>query len=168
MLTLSCLRNRLIGSEGDEDAGEWHQLGGPTSPPSWVRTRKVSTESWVDDGEPLTNEEEEAYAKIAINEQLERLYHADERWAPNPNPNPIPNPTLTLTLTLTLTRLASLRQYAHELSEDDGQHHHFPRQCSFDAALSAAPSAPMHLPGNHGGSNPNPNSNPNPTLNPTL
>tara|TARA_B100000780_G_scaffold111142_1_gene77769 strand:- start:59 stop:259 length:201 start_codon:yes stop_codon:yes gene_type:complete len=41
----------------------------------------VSTESWVDDGEPLTNEEEEAYAKIAINEQLERLYHADERWA---------------------------------------------------------------------------------------
>jgi len=81
LLTVSRLRNRPIGSEGDEDAGEWHQLGGPTSPPSWVRARKVSTESWVDDGEPLTNEEEEAYAKIAINEQLERLYHADERWA---------------------------------------------------------------------------------------
>ena len=45
------------------------------------RARKLSTESWVDDGEPLTNEEQEEYATIAINEQLERLYHADERWA---------------------------------------------------------------------------------------
>ena len=71
--TLRRLRNRPAGSDGDEDAGERGQLGG--------RARKLSTESWVDDGEPLTNEEQEEYATIAINEQLERLYHADERWA---------------------------------------------------------------------------------------
>ena len=67
------LRNRPAGSDGDEVAGERSQLGG--------RARKLSTESWVDDGEPLTNEEQEEYAAMAINEQLERLYHADERWA---------------------------------------------------------------------------------------
>ena len=61
-----------------------------------------------------------------------------------------------LTLTLTLTRLKSLRQYAQELSEGHGQHHHFPHQCSFDAAHSAAPSVSMHLPGSYGGSKPNP------------
>ena len=111
LLTLSRLRNRPIGSKGDEDAGEWHQLGGPTSPPSWVRTRKVSTESWVDNGEPLTNEEEEAYAKIAINEQLERLYHADERWALTLTLTPTLTLTLSLPLTLTLTLTLTLRAH---------------------------------------------------------
>ena len=73
MLTPRRLRNRPTGIDGGEGEGEWSQQGG--------RARRLSTESWVDDGEPLTKEEEEAYAKIAIDEQLERLYHADERWA---------------------------------------------------------------------------------------
>ena len=73
MLTPRRLRNRPTGIDCGEGEGEWSQQGG--------RARRLSTESWVDDGEPLTKEEEEAYAKIAIDEQLERLYHADERWA---------------------------------------------------------------------------------------
>jgi hypothetical protein len=73
LLTPRRLRNRPTGIDGGEGEGEWSQQGG--------RARRLSTESWVDDGEPLTKEEEEAYAKIAIDEQLERLYHADERWA---------------------------------------------------------------------------------------
>jgi len=87
---------------GAEPSREWSQLGG--------RARKLSTESWVDDGEPLTNEEEEAYFGAAPPAELTNLAVcslAHSNPNPNPNPNPTLTPTSTSTLTLTLTRCAA-------------------------------------------------------------
>ena len=73
---------------GAEPSREWSQLGGRAA-------RKLSTESWVDDGEPLTNEEEEAYFGAAPPAELTNLAVCSlARSNPNPNPNPNPNANL--------------------------------------------------------------------------